>query len=218
MSLTTQIDVYCERTDFTFWSEPLNAVSNIAFLISAVFCYRLYRSMRPANDIYAILMMSALIITGIGSFLFHTFATRWAGLADIIPIMMMVLTYHVATMHKIAGFRIYIAAISVVIIPILSFLLSAILPDTLGATKSYAPVIILFITYSIIHIRKNNEEKFLLPLATIVFGVSLSMRALDGIICDDFAYGVHYFWHILNAVTLYLAFRAYQLNSINEKN
>ena len=30
------IRAYCERTDASFWSEPLNAISNGAFLIAAV--------------------------------------------------------------------------------------------------------------------------------------------------------------------------------------
>ena len=34
-SLNHQVDVYCERTDFSFWSEPINALTNIAFLIAA---------------------------------------------------------------------------------------------------------------------------------------------------------------------------------------
>ena len=30
------IDIYCERTAPGFWDEPLNAVSNAAFLIAAI--------------------------------------------------------------------------------------------------------------------------------------------------------------------------------------
>ncbi len=35
-----QIDGYCERTDFTYWSEPLNAVTNVAFIIAALLLWR----------------------------------------------------------------------------------------------------------------------------------------------------------------------------------
>jgi len=30
-----QFDGYCERTDLTYWSEPVNAVTNLAFIIAA---------------------------------------------------------------------------------------------------------------------------------------------------------------------------------------
>ena len=39
------IDAYCERTDATLWSEPLNALSNLAFIaafVASVYCYRRY--------------------------------------------------------------------------------------------------------------------------------------------------------------------------------
>ena len=39
-----------------------------------------------------------LALIGIGSFLFHTFAQTWAGLADVLPILMFILVYiYVAT-------------------------------------------------------------------------------------------------------------------------
>jgi hypothetical protein len=30
------IDLYCERVSPSFWAEPVNAVSNLAFLIAAI--------------------------------------------------------------------------------------------------------------------------------------------------------------------------------------
>ena len=34
MDWSQPIDLYCERTDAAFWSEPANAISNAAFLIA----------------------------------------------------------------------------------------------------------------------------------------------------------------------------------------
>lgn len=42
------IDIYCERIDPTFWAEPLNAVSNGAFLIAAFAAGYLVWQRRPA--------------------------------------------------------------------------------------------------------------------------------------------------------------------------
>ena len=35
MDLTQQFDGYCERVDLTYWAEPVNAITNAAFLIAA---------------------------------------------------------------------------------------------------------------------------------------------------------------------------------------
>ena len=34
------VDGYCERVDAAFWSEPINAVTNAAFLIAAIWAWR----------------------------------------------------------------------------------------------------------------------------------------------------------------------------------
>ena len=34
------IDAYCERTSAVYWAEPVNAVTNAAFLIAAVIMWR----------------------------------------------------------------------------------------------------------------------------------------------------------------------------------
>jgi hypothetical protein len=43
-----QIDAYCERTDFSYWSEPVNAVTNLAFLVAAVWMWRRTGGWDPA--------------------------------------------------------------------------------------------------------------------------------------------------------------------------
>jgi len=35
MDWSAPIDLYCERTDASFWAEPANALTNAAFLIAA---------------------------------------------------------------------------------------------------------------------------------------------------------------------------------------
>src|SRR5436190_1310776 len=77
------VDNYCERTDGSFWSEPLNAVSNVSFLIAAIVAWIQIRRVsrltgQPAGELSALPLMILFIF--VGSSLFHTTATRW-GLA-----------------------------------------------------------------------------------------------------------------------------------------
>ena len=211
MALTDQVDVYCERTDFTFWSEPLNAFSNIAFLIAAAFCIRDYRR-QQAVDFFAPFLIGFLIMTAIGSFLFHTFATRWAGLIDIVPIGLMIFTYHFAIMRRIAELSYLKALLSIALIPVLQAVMESLLPEVLGATKAYAFVPVLFCIYAIIYYKRQRAGEFYLLIAIATFVASLSMRFLDDEICNTLPSGLHYYWHILNALTLYLVFKAYCIN------
>ncbi|MEO0912162.1 MAG: ceramidase domain-containing protein, partial [Pseudomonadota bacterium] len=74
-SLTAEIDIYCERVDASYWAEPINAISNAAFLIAAVICWRM---LRGAEDFGAKLLTANLALIGIGSYLFHTHANQWS--------------------------------------------------------------------------------------------------------------------------------------------
>ena len=46
MEWTRQIDGYCERVDPSYWAEPVNAVTNAAFLIAAFVMWRRTRGAR----------------------------------------------------------------------------------------------------------------------------------------------------------------------------
>ena len=84
---------YCERVDAAFWSEPINAVTNAAFLIAAIWAWR-----RPDLPMMGRVLTVILALIGIGSFLFHIFTQTWAGLADVLPILTFILVYiYVAT-------------------------------------------------------------------------------------------------------------------------
>ena len=97
-----QIDIYCERMGPEFWAEPVNAVTNAAFLIAAGWVLVVLRR-EGRLEAGTGLLLALLTAIGIGSFLFHTVATRWAALADVLPIMLFILAYLALTMRR--GFR-----------------------------------------------------------------------------------------------------------------
>ena len=83
-----QIFNYCERMlNGAFWAEPLNALTNIAFWLAAIAAFILWlRTPGTERRIFDLLLIILVAIIGTGSFLFHTFATRWSILADTTPI------------------------------------------------------------------------------------------------------------------------------------
>lgn len=105
IDLLQNIDEYCERTDFSFWSEPANAITNFAIIISGTLALRLYHRQFPLHGsqhrLSVLLLILLVWMIGIGSFLYHTFATIWAGYADVVPILIFIYVYHAVFLRRI---------------------------------------------------------------------------------------------------------------------
>ncbi|MEL6680951.1 MAG: ceramidase domain-containing protein, partial [Pseudomonadota bacterium] len=199
-----QMDNYCERTDLTFWSEPLNAITNAAFLIAALVVFLILR--RDGRMDWG-LGLSLLVLTaiGIGSFLFHTFATRWASTADVTPILLyiMVYLYHIGT--RLFDLRWWWGlAMALGFIPYSFVVVSALQPvvGSLNGSIAYMPVPIGLLIFAGLLWGKRPEvaKGFLIGIAILC--LSLFARTVDEALCTAFPVGTHIFWHILNGIML----------------
>ncbi len=193
-----QIIAYCERTDFTYWSEPVNAVTNAAFLIAAALVWRQTSGLPLARA-----MASVLAAIGLGSFLWHTHATRWAGLADVLPILGFILLYLYAATRDFlkTDTRIAFAAVLLFIPYATAFSWGAgrFLPG-LGANAAYFSVACLIAAYGF-WLRSTQTGRGLL-IGALILVISLGFRMGDDAVCAVFPLGTHFMWHILNAIML----------------
>ncbi|MCC5957468.1 MAG: hypothetical protein JJU07_15305 [Natronohydrobacter sp.] len=200
-----QVIAYCERTDFAYWSEPVNALTNAAFLLAAFAVWPMTRGLPLARA-----MAVVLAVIGLGSFLWHTHATRWAGLADVLPILGFILLYLFAATRDYLGASGVVAGLVVVaFLPyaaVFGWALGLIVPG-LGANAAYLSVAVLIVAYGV-YLRGSATGRGLLIGAGILC-VSLGFRMLDGPICAVFPIGTHFLWHILNAVMLGWMIRVY---------
>jgi hypothetical protein len=90
---------YCERQGHGFWSEPVNALTNIAFLLAAAAAFALWRRRRETDHpALALIVVTALV--GVGSFIFHTVATRGAMLFDVVPIAVFIYGYFLLALRR----------------------------------------------------------------------------------------------------------------------
>ncbi len=220
--MNNPIDIYCERIDPTFWAEPLNALSNGAFLIAAIAAAYLVWQQHPKRDGSAhtlpldTLFLSGMIgVIGVGSFLFHTVATTTAMMADVIPILI----YQIAFLGLYARHVMGLSRGRVCMVMIGFLALgqsSSMAGDILNGSIVYAPALAFLMAYAVYHFVTHKVEQGILFLATGIFTVSLTCRSADIAICDTVPIGVHYVWHILNAVVLYLTTRAYMMNRKNK--
>lgn len=201
MDWTEAVDSYCERLDAAFWAEPLNAATNAAFLVAAaVMAWRL----RGARLPFANILVAILTAIGIGSFLFHTFATRWAGLADTLPILLFILAYIFAATRDFLGASPRLAALAVAAFfpfAALTVPLFALIPG-LGSSAGYAPVPVLLLGYAVALRRRAPDTARNMALAGALLIVSLTFRTPDAPLCAVWPPGTHFVWHILNGLLL----------------
>ncbi|WP_299480267.1 ceramidase domain-containing protein [uncultured Roseibium sp.] len=207
MDLTQQLNNYCERVGPEFWSEPLNAITNAAFLIAAVIAFLIWRKKTP-DDWTGLALIVILAAIGIGSFLFHTFATVWAVLADVIPIVIFIHVYLFFALNRFLKLP-WWAALGIVI----AFLVATVLfADTLfapfvGSSAGYVPALLAIFVVGSLFSRKDKKLGAQVLLTGLVFLVSLTFRTLDEPLCAHIEFGIHFMWHILNAVVLFLLIR-----------
>ncbi len=230
---------YCERgQDPGFWAEPFNALSNAGFLIAAVLLWRrlsqsrlarmrqrsgidpaVGRHRRECNLLKALIALVSCI--GIGSFLFHTFATRWSRTADVAPIgIFMVLYLGMAlrtfvgwdartTMLAVAGFLGLTAAAATLACPaglrsVTDFAREPCLKGTMG----YVPALAALVLTGAM-VRQSPEAGRRLLFASGLFAAAMVLRWLDRDLCAATwllgqVRGTHALWHLLNAGTVYV--------------
>lgn len=228
MAITEQLRLYCERGQSgALWAEPFNAVSNLAFFLAAAAAARLWWQ-RPASErggVEAGLIVLVALI-GLGSTLFHTFATRWGMVADVVPIGTFVVIYAGYAMRRFLALSwittglglavLAAAAAGASAIPCPAFAVGA---DNfcLNGSTSYLPALFAMVAIGAAALRTNRPAGRILLGAAAVFSVSLVLRTLDRDLCEvtrlfGAPRGTHALWHLLNAATLALLLRAALLN------
>ncbi len=208
--LCRAVDIYCERTDAAFWSEPINAVTNLAFLISAWAAWQL-QARHPDNPATGLTRALIVIIAlvGLGSLAFHTFGTRWAGLLDVVPILAFMLTYLWMVLSRVIGWPVWLAVSAMLAFVAATFSFGALIPAGLrwGGTFYLPSIAVLLMVAWVFYRRVGVAGGRAFAIAVGVFIVSYAARTADPVVCAAFPIGTHFIWHLLNAVFLYLLLR-----------
>ena len=207
IDLFREINIYCERLDASFWAEPINAITNISFLIAAYLAWR-YARRKGGVDLWTGVLIGIVVAIGIGSFLFHTVAQFWSLLADVIPITLFIYVYLFIPLRRFfklgfwpaAGFYALLIAFDI-------FVVRQVMPPReeilwANGSEQYLFPLIAMLIFIPFMIWKNVEGTGLLAGAALVFIVSLTARTLDNAVCAQFELGTHFLWHIFNGLML----------------
>jgi hypothetical protein len=198
------IDLYCERLGPGLWAEPVNALTNLAFLVAALASWQLARRSGALTGSVAALI-ALMAIVGTGSALFHTFASTWARVLDVVPILVFQLFFLWLYLRRVAVVRPSYTALAVTSL-LGASLIGRAVPHGIEWSLQYVPGLILLLGLGIYHLRTSKQETWALLAAAGVFALSLTFRTIDGAVCLSMPLGTHFLWHVLNAVVLLLVF------------
>lgn len=218
MNTLLAIDLYCERTAPGFWNEPVNALSNLSFLIAAFLAWQIASRRAPRNAMELIVILLAGAI-GIGSFLFHTFANSWTELADVIPIWSFIAAYVALVIYRSTNHNLLktlrISTITLAIIATVFWFTSQdVTTDTVAGparfngSLQYLPVLIALAGFAILTMLRKHPARHYVMGAALIFLVSLLFRTIDMSTCAATGLGTHFMWHILNGVMVGLLLQA----------
>ena len=205
-ALCQMVDLYCERTSAALLAEPLNALSNLAFFFAGWLAWREYRQRRDAaGDPLLAAIVAVIPIVGLGSLLFHTFATEWASWADVIPILVFMLLYLWLALTRYFGWPVWLTATAVLAFLLSTLYLEARVPDeVLWGGAMYLPTLAVCLGIVLAPVDWDHDARRTIATAVAVFVLSFTFRTLDAPVCESLPMGTHFLWHIANATVLYL--------------
>ena len=204
MDWRAPVDLYCERTGPGVWAEPVNALTNGAFLLAAADAWRRAGPGAPA-DLRALCVLMALV--GAGSFTFHTVAEAWASVLDVAFIALFVLVFIHRALVRLHGTSTLRATLGVVItVALTATLASTVSLPLLNGSELYlgpwAALIALALTCP------SAEPRRWLIRAAGLFALSMVLRSVDLALCERLPLGTHFLWHVNNAAVLWCGMRA----------
>lgn len=216
MDWTRQIDLYCERTGESWWAEPANALTSLAFFAAAWLAWRQSDALAargaPVPQEFRVL---AVLIAGIGAggLAFHTLATVWAGALDALFIAAFVYVYLASYL-----LRAFAQATRAILAALAAYWLAGQLfgrwvETTLGSaflsgSYEYLPALAVLVALAWASARRSRHAAVALLAAAGLFTISLGWRTLDDSVCALLPLGTHFLWHLGHAAVLWLAMRA----------
>jgi hypothetical protein len=205
------MDAYCERVGPGLLAEPLNAVSNISFLLAALAAWVLAtRTGTLSAGVRVLIALAASV--GIGSILWHTYPTMLTLILDIVPILIFIIWFIWLYTRNVMGMRSLFAGACAALF-VLGTLLALQYSDVLHGALVYTPGLIVALVLGIFHATERGVARFTLLAAAGVYLAALFFRTIDNEVCPVLPIGTHFLWHLLIGLVTYLAMRSLILST-----
>jgi hypothetical protein len=205
------MDAYCERVGMGVLAEPLNAVSNVSFLLAALAAWILaQRTGTLSAGVRVLIVLGASV--GIGSILWHTYPNMLTLILDIVPILIFICWFIWLYTRNVIGMRSLFAVASVAAFLLATFLAFP-FSGVLHGAIVYSPGLIVTLVLGVLHAREQRSARFTLLAAAGVYLAALFFRTIDNEVCPVLPIGTHFLWHLLIGLVTYLAMRSLILSA-----
>ena len=192
--------IYCELPIWGTLFEPLNTISNLAFMVAAYFVWRLLDQTSERRLRWQVGTLGLLLAAiGVGSGLWHYYGTGWALVTDVIPIQLFLLAFLwflLEQLYRLVWLRLLLMVgfvATTVFVPVIA-------PFASG----YIGALVFAYGLSYFVYRHNLKQGRYFFITLLIFSLSLTTRQLDLSTCDlTHGHGLHLFWHVLNSYVLY---------------
>lgn len=201
------LPILCERgNNLELFAEPLNTISNIAFIFATYGIYRLLTKNSIHQVEYKVLLTLILLI-GFGSFLWHATGNLFALILDVVPTVLSFVTITYIFLKNLTGNKLLALLLSVLLFPTRFFISSFAPTDIISSLIRNSINFTTFFLIILLALKKYGKIAFEGLGVLTVYLIAIIMRIIDLQVCLAFPLGTHFLWHILNALAVYLAVR-----------
>ena len=195
------IGFYCGRFGPGVLGEPLNQLSNLAFIAGAAFAWSVWRRDASRSPWELILFLSAASI-GIGSLVFHGEPTPATLLGDLVPIQIFGLAFGGYVLTRYLGLSVFTSVAVLACFVLLRQSWMAVAPrGVLGGGITHVPTFLALAALGMLLRRRDNSVSTYVLAALLSYACALLVRSWDLYLCQSFPLGVHWLWHLLTALT-----------------
>lgn len=198
------IPTFCEQIALGFIAEPLNAFSNLAFILAAIGIFKLLAINKIQKLEYKLVLL-LVFLTGVGSFLWHATRTPFGLILDAVPTALSFTLVTFIFLEKLISNKALALLIVLILLPtrfiVSSFastdVISSLIRHSINAGGFLIMILWAFKKYGRIALEGFG--------VLAIYLLAIIMRMIDSPICQTFQTGTHFLWHIFSAVAAYSA-------------
>ncbi len=201
------VDLYCERFGTSLFAEPLNALSNLAFVAAGLWLLTaLPRRFAPGKVPSPFEVLAAMIaLIGVCSGAFHVFATHWSQALDVGSIALFIYFFVVCFAHYVLDVRWTFAWMAAPAFWAFGVIVQG--PFEHGAFNGSVVYFPAWAGIALMTLGLASQQRpgtGLFAAAVLLFSASIILRSVDLEWCSQWVWGTHWGWHMLNAGVLSL--------------
>jgi len=197
---------YCERLGPGLFAEPLNATSNLAFLLAA-WLAAAYLARHPGGGHLVRALPWSLAEVGLASSLYHTLRGPLTFVFDALSLLAFITLSVVLVLRWLRLSPAAIAVLAAAFIAAQAAALTLLPRGLLNGSLTYL-VTLLILLWLMLRVGRRQRDllQSMLPVLGL-FSLAVFLRTVDNAVCPWLPTGTHFLWHLCAAAAGYSVIR-----------